>query len=42
LVHTIVLLKDSRNYQVNAYVLMVFAALLVALLLTAIRNPKAI
>ncbi len=42
LVHTIVLQKDSRNYQYNAYVLMLFASLLVGLLLTATRHPETI
>lgn len=39
LVHTIVLLKSTQNYQYNAYFLMLFASLLVGLILTALRNP---
>lgn len=42
LVHTVVLLKDTKKYQQNAYLLMLFASLLVGLLLTALRNREAI
>lgn len=42
LVHTVVLLKDTRNYQLNAYFLLLFAALLGGVLLTALRHPDTI
>ncbi|MFN3495505.1 MAG: hypothetical protein ACK40L_13475 [Hydrogenophaga sp.] len=42
LVHTVVLLKDTRNYQFNAYFLLLFAGLLGGALLTAMRHPDAI
>ncbi len=42
LVHDIVLLKDTQNYQFNAYFLMLFASLAIGLILTALRNPKSI
>ncbi|MDR7148312.1 hypothetical protein J2W49_000240 [Hydrogenophaga palleronii] len=42
LVHSIVLLKDTEKYQYNAYLLMLFASLLVGLILTAVRNREAI
>lgn len=42
LVHTLVLLKDTEGYQYNAYLLMLFASLLVGLLLMAIRHKGAI
>lgn len=38
LVHTIVLLKNTQNYQYNAYFLMLFASLIVGLMLTALRH----
>lgn len=42
LVHNIVLLKDTRNYQYNAYFLVLFASLLVGLILTALLHKEAI
>lgn len=42
LVHTIVLLKDTQNYQYNAYFLMLFASLVVGLMLTALRHQDTI
>ena len=42
LVHSVVLLKDTEKYQYNAYLLMLFASLLVGLILTALRNREAI
>lgn len=42
LVHTVVLLKDTEKYQYNAYLLLLFASVLVGLILTAVRNREAI
>jgi len=42
LVHTIVLLKDTRNYQYNAYLLLLLASLIVGLILTALHNRDSI
>ena len=42
LVHTVVLLKDTRHYQLNAYFLLAFAALLGAAMLGALRQPESI
>lgn len=42
LVHTVVLYKDTHNYQLNAYFLLVFAALLGGGLLTALRHSDTI
>lgn len=42
LVHTVVLQKDTRNYQMNAYFLLLFASLLGGAILTAMRHQESI